>query len=133
MNDAVEVWKSIPGYESSYDVSSRGRVRSVARRVRLVVASGTECTRGVPARLLKPGPMRSGHLTVCLGKGNSKLVHSLVLLAFVGPRAPDKECLHLNHCPYDNRLENLKYGTRSENLKMDYDTGSRQYLKRGDA
>ena len=129
MNDVSEVWKAVPGHEGAYDVSSLGRVRSLARRVRHVAASGTESSRGVPSRLLKPGLLRSGHLSVAIGKGNSKLVHSLVLLAFVGPYPPNEECLHLNHNPQDNRLENLRYGTRSENLKMDYDTGSRQHLR----
>jgi len=36
------------------------------------------------------------------------------------------EVLHLNHTPADNRLINLRYGTRSENLRMDYAAGSRK-------
>lgn len=69
--------------------------------------------------------MRSGHVSVALGKGNSKLVHALVLLAFVGPRPDGFDILHMNHVPTDNRLSNLRYGTRSENMKMDYEVGTR--------
>ena len=97
----METWKAIPGYEGRYEVSDQGRVRSFRR-----VANG---------QLLRPGRMPQGHLSVALGRGNSQCVHKLVLLAFVGP-APDKhECCHNNGNPADNRLENLRWGTRSEN------------------
>jgi hypothetical protein len=81
--------------------------------------------RKVTGKVLSPGSNNSGHVTVALGKGNSKTVHSLVLLAFVGPRPDKHDVLHLNHIPFDNRLSNLRYGTRSENMKMDYEVGMR--------
>lgn len=96
-----EIWKSVPGFEGQYDVSSQGRVRTFRR--------------GANGRLLKPGRMPQGHLSVALGRGNSQCVHKLVLLAFVGPPPKGCECLHGNGDPSDNRLENLRWGTRSEN------------------
>jgi hypothetical protein len=54
---------------------------------------------------------------VALGRGNSQCVHKLVLLAFVGPNPPKYECLHANGDPADNRLVNLRWGTRSENIQ----------------
>jgi hypothetical protein len=121
----MEVWKDIPGHEGEYQVSDMGRVKSMPRRVRLV-ASGIETTRLVSERILRPGKTASGHVSVALGLGNSRLVHQLVLEAFVGPRPERHEVLHLNHIPSDNRLVNLKYGTRSENLRMDYAAGKRK-------
>ena len=44
-----------------------------------------------------------------------KLVHRLVLEAFVGPCPADMECRHLNGNPADNRLENLAWGTHRQN------------------
>ena len=76
--------------------------------------------------MLRPGATRSGHLSVAIGKNNSCAVHQLVMQAFVGPCPDGCEVLHLNHNPADNRLVNLKYGTRSENLKMDYAAGTRK-------
>lgn len=124
----MEIWKDIPGYEGRYQVSNAGNVRSLAHRVRLV-AHGKETTRLSPGRILKPGPQQSGHLSVAIGKGNSRQVHQLVLEAFVGPCPEGCEVLHLNHNPADNRLENLRYGTRSENLRMDYVAGRRTVPK----
>lgn len=120
----MEIWKDIPGHEGRYQVSNMGRVRSLAHRVRLV-AHGKETVRLSPGRVLKPGRQQSGYLSVAIGKGNSRQVHQLVLEAFVGPRPAGCEVLHLNHKPADNRLENLRYGTRSENLRMDYAAGRR--------
>ena len=120
-----ETWKPVAGHEDAYEVSDLGNVRSLERRVRLVTRQAGETTRSVPPRMLRPGSTRSGHLSVAISKGNSRLVHQLVMEAFVGPRPQDCEVLHLNHDPTDNRLENLKYGTRSENLRMDYAAGKR--------
>lgn len=121
----MEAWRDIPGYEGRYQASDLGRVRSVDRRVRLVV-HGVETTRLARGQMLRPGPTQSGHLTVALGKGNSQSVHALVLLTFVGPAPEDHEALHLNHTPADNRLTNLKWGTRGENIAMDHEVGVRK-------
>lgn len=43
-------------------------------------------------------------------------VHRLVALAFIGPCPEGMEVLHINGEPDDNRLENLRYGTRAENV-----------------
>jgi len=98
-----ELWKDIPGYEDKYQVSNLGNVRSYCR--------------SIEPRLLKPGRMPHGHLSVALGRNNSRCVHELVLLAFVGPKPFKHECRHLNGNPADNRLENLAWGTRSQNIK----------------
>lgn len=123
---AEEIWKDIPGFEGQYQVSNLGRVKSLARYARLKHWSGTESMRKVHERILRPGKSKSGHVSVAIGKGNSRLVHQLVLEAFVGECPENHEVLHLNHVPNDNRLENLKYGTRSENMKMDYEVGTRK-------
>lgn len=51
------------------------------------------------------------------------------MLAFVGPKPSGTEILHLDHDPANNRLVNLKYGTRTENLRMDYDAERRKQAK----
>lgn len=51
-------------------------------------------------------------------------VHTLVLLAFVGPRPEGMECCHRNGVRTDNRLENLYWGTSREN-KRDRDRHGR--------
>ena len=72
-------------------------------------------------RKLRPSAHRNGYLSVSVSvdnKAKRALVHRLVAEAFHGP-APDRhDVCHLNHDRTDNRPENLKYGTRSENCKM---------------
>lgn len=120
----MEILKDIPGHEGRYQVSDEGRVRSLDRLVR-VVCQGIDTVRIAKGKVLRPGRNGSGHVTVALGKGNSRQVHQLVLEAFVGQCPSGCEVLHLNHCHADNRLANLRYGTRSENLRMDYQAGRR--------
>jgi hypothetical protein len=111
----METWKAIPGYEGRYEVSDIGRVRSLDRYVECEGPIKGKYLSKKKGRVLRPGPSNFGHLSVVLGRNNTQFVHKLVLLAFVGP-APDKhECCHNNGDPADNRLENLRWGTRSEN------------------
>ena len=120
-----EIWKDVLGFEGKYQVSNLGRVKSLDRYVRLV-AQGVETKRLAKGKMLRPGSLKSGHVSVAIGRNNSRLVHQLVLETFIGPCPEGFEVLHLNHKPNDNRLCNLCYGTRSENLKMDYKAGRRK-------
>lgn len=117
-------WRPVPGFPG-YLVSNYGQVKSVER----MVERAGQGPRRVPSCILRPGPARSGHLTVVLGRGNTRQVHALVLLAFVGPPPPGREVLHLDHNPRNNRLSNLRYGTRAENVQMDYDAERRKQAK----
>jgi len=63
---------------------------------------------------------RSGHLEIKIRKPGEPRkywkAHQLILFAFVGPMPLGMECRHLNGNPADNRLENLVWGTRQENV-----------------
>lgn len=109
-----EAWKPVVGYEGLYEVSDQGRVRSLPRRGR-----GNRAARVYGGQLLRPGKMVRGHLSVALSRDNraaSRSVHALVLEAFVGPCPGGQEVRHVNDNPSDNRLANLEYGTRRENM-----------------
>ncbi len=100
-----EKWRTIevPGYED-YEVSDQGRVRRIV---------------GDRIRVLKPYLNTDGYLRVPLwrdGKRKSMYVQRLVLLTFDGPPLDDDmHACHLNAVRVDNRLENLRWGTRAEN------------------
>lgn len=118
----TEVWKPVVGREGEYEVSDHGRVRSLARTIsydRRDQYSGRliTVTRHHAAKMLRPGPTSTGHLTVALGRGGSALVHRLVLQAFVGPCPPKPfEGLHWDDVRTNNHLTNLRWGSRSANL-----------------
>ena len=112
-----ERWRPVVGHEGCYEVSDTGRVRSLPRTWRQKSRGGGTHQHTMVGKVLRPGAASSGHLSVVIGRGNSRLVHQLVLEAFVGPRAPGDECRHLNGDPADNRLVNLAWGSRSDNLR----------------
>lgn len=72
-------------------------------------------------RWLKPQTIsRGGHQYVALYVGGQKrirLIHRLVLETYIGPCPKGMECRHLNGNPMDNQLDNLKWGTKSENTQ----------------
>lgn len=113
-----EIWKDIPGYEGAYQASNMGRIRSLDRMVRGVCHfTGEEFHRKIKGRILRPGRCKSGHVYVVLGhKAAGSPVHQLVMKAFVGDPPKGMEVLHRNGNPQDNRLVNLRYGTRTENI-----------------
>lgn len=78
----------------------------------------------------RPG---KGHLAVELwrdGKAHRVKVHLLVLSVFVGPRPEGLETRHLDGNPENNRVENLRYGTSSENSLDQVRHGTHPYASR---
>jgi hypothetical protein len=108
---SAEKWRAIPGYEGRYDVSDQGRVRSVTTY------------HGVrPPRIMATETDRYGYPFVRLSSAGERVrsrrkIHTLVLLAFVGPRPEGMVSRHLSGDPSDARLVNLIYGTQSQNLR----------------
>jgi len=117
----TEEWRSCPR-NVIYEVSSLGRVRSRDH----MKWSGNAGFTDVKGRVLKNSRSGNGYLMVSLGYGQKIAVHILVLEAFVGPRPLGKFCLHRNDDKDDNRLDNLYYGTRSENNEDTYTNGIRR-------
>ena len=109
---AEEIWKPIAGFDPRYEISNKGRVRSKAYRDRM----GKQRKESI----LKSHPNNSGHYQVILYRANGRreypYVHRLVLEAFVGPHPEGKPCgLHKDDNQSDNRIENLYWGSSSEN------------------
>lgn len=111
-----EAWRPVVGYEGRYEVSNYGAVRSLSRV--LTLSDGRE--QHHQGRYLNLNVITKGYHQVALYDGDSNRkyhkVHRLVLEAFVGP-GDGLQCRHLNGVPGDNRLENLAWGTASENIE----------------
>ncbi len=72
-----------------------------------------------PWQILKPSLSNNGYLALVLYRDNkrfSRTCHRVILETFVGKAPPGMECRHLNGIRTDNRLENLTWGTRRENV-----------------
>ncbi len=115
-NDS-EIWKAIPAFPD-YEASNLGRVRSLPRvRTDAGGRNGGIRNRNVPGVILRPA-LHKGYPHVALtvdAKGYTMPVHRLVLEAFVGPRPDGMECRHLDGNRTNANLDNLAWGTPSEN------------------
>lgn len=77
-----------------------------------------------------------GHLKVNLnsdGKKYCRYVHSLMLIAFRGPRPRGCVARHLNDIPTDNILSNLAWGTPVENAEDALRNGRLPYGEKASA
>lgn len=113
----IEIWKPIPQYEEKYDVSNQGRIRSWTH---------SRYGRLKNPRILKPQKTENGYLQIILCVNFSMkgfMVHRLVLSAFIRPPKKDEQCNHKNFKRDDNRLENLEWVTRIQNVRHAYDAG----------
>jgi len=120
LHSSLERWKPVVGYEGRYDVSELGNMRTYLEANRRVVDKGTELYRiAASPHPIKTGVNNQGYscasLVACSGRSKKLAVHRLVLSAFVGPRHKGKMARHMNGIRTDARLENLVYGTASEN------------------
>lgn len=106
----MEEWRGVPGH-SGYEASSLGRIRSIERWV--TRSDGRR--RQWPSVILRPS--RQGYyLKVALGKTNTASVHIVVCSTFHGPRPSDHHVVaHWNGDCHDNRPENLRWATVTEN------------------
>lgn len=113
-----ELWRPIRGYESFYQISSHGRVWSAQRRVRQR-AGCRDWVRGARYLHCYAEPGRYVHVGLSGGSNGraTHQVHELVLAAFVSVCPEGMETRHLDGDPHHNCLQNLAWGTRSENMR----------------
>lgn len=94
----MTTWRPTLTPRGRYEVSDDGQIRNVET-----------------GRIRKLFKRKSGHVHVGVAH-KAHLIHHLVAEAFIGPRPEGLEVRHLNGIPDDNRVANLTYGTRSENV-----------------
>lgn len=120
-----EQWKPVVGFEGSYEVSDQGQVRSLDR----VIMRSNGISQTLRGQMLKPCLNRAGYPHVNLS-GRNRKVHHLVLEAFAGSRPEGMEACHGPGGQTDNRLANLRWGSKSENNLDQVRAGTHNYSRR---
>lgn len=129
-----ERWRPAVGFEGFYEVSDHGRVRSVDRYIPRPPSRRHPggWLRFYPGQLIVGGATSTGHWQVVLSGPRGKeqrLIHRLVLEAFVGPCPERQEGTHRDDVPSNNHLSNLRWATRSQNVLDAYRNGRRDSRK----
>lgn len=121
----MEIWRDIPDFEGDYQASNFGRIRSTTRfkSVKASRQAPSGFTVKIKGKILRPVPQTNPKgkvraLQVRLrrdGKYEPRTVHELVLATFLGPRPTSHYGCHRDDRPINNRLNNLYWGTPTEN------------------
>lgn len=105
----MEIWKAIPGFEGIYEASNTGDIRRIGKN------------KGARAGLIiRPYKTTHGYLAVKLCKDRKTkyyAVHRAVLEAFTEKKPRNIDVRHKDGCRTNNVLDNLCWGTRSENMQ----------------
>ena len=112
----VEIWKDVVGWEGVYQVSSHGRMKSVARFVN--GKNGSQ--RPLPEKILTPLITGHGYENIVTSRHQKRgtlVIHVAVAEHFIGPRPLGFVVDHIDMNKRNNRADNLRYCTNADNCR----------------
>lgn len=110
-----EIWKDVIGYESQYEISSLGRLRSKDRWV----SNYTGMVK-LKSRYLNKVYLRHGYPAYALSQNNKRrlfTIHRMLAIHFIPNPHNYKEVNHIDGDKQNYSLSNLEWCTRSQNMR----------------
>jgi len=122
MSDLSEVWAKVPGYEQFYEISNHGRFARIRPDGR-VIRKLNSCTHylSVSVKSINGGSQKCFY------------IHKLVAQVFIGNRPDGMVIRHLDGNRYNNRVDNLCYGTVLQNHEDSIKHGTYRHENNGRA
>lgn len=105
-----EVWKPVVGFEGLYEVSSKGRVRSIQFHGKPRNKLLSQSNRKYGYKQVKLRDWKKGFIVTAQ-------VHRLVAKAFIPNPENKPQVDHIDTVPWNNNLENLRWTTPLENQR----------------
>ncbi len=116
-----EIWKDIPNYEGIYQVSNLGRIKS------LYFTSNIYKKKFYKEKILKPKKGKDNNLRIELWKDKrhkTVLLHRLIATTFLENLIDTNMTVnHKNGNRLDNRVENLEWLSRADNIRYGFQNG----------
>jgi hypothetical protein len=118
MDDIIEQWKDIEGYEGIYQISNFGNVKSLSRYIN----NKHNTLSLIKEKILRYGIDKYGYYIVSLTKNKiqkTHTIHSLVAKNFLENKLNNNFIIdHINNIKTDNCFSNLQYiSVRKNNSK----------------
>lgn len=114
-----EIWKPVVGYEGLYEVSNKGRVKSLKR----TIERGYKYAKQIVKECILKQMQCNGYLFVNLYKGGIRkrhYVHVLVAESFIPNPDKKPQVSHIDESRDNNCLDNLEWVTGLENCNMPF-------------
>jgi NUMOD4 motif-containing protein/HNH endonuclease/NUMOD1 domain-containing protein len=118
MNEEIEIFVSVNGYDGIYEISNFGRIKSLKRNIEYLNKNGNVVNCVLPEKILIPGVHTNGYLKISLYKNAKEerfFIHRLVAIHFILNPENKPQVNHKDGDRKNCKLNNLEWATGSEN------------------